>query len=265
MIYNARVSERSGNHPTLEQLKAEHTPKAIRARLASPDRSYLRDFVYGAVDGTVTTFAVVAGVAGAQLSPGIVVVLGLANLIGDGFSMAVSNYLGTVAEEQRRRQLRAEEEAHIAQFPAGEREEIRQIFAAKGFEGDDLERVVEVITADRDRWVDTMLTDELGVPLTGPNPWRAAVSTFAAFVIVGALPLLAYVYQRLGGADAARIDAFLWSSIMTGVAFFTVGALKARFAGERWWVAGVKTLLVGGVAAVLAYGVGAGLKSLVPH
>jgi len=86
-------------HPS-DELRQEHTPQAVQRRLASgPDHSYLRDFVYGAIDGTVTTFAVVAGVAGAQLSPGIVVILGLANLIADGFSMGVSNYLGSKADQ----------------------------------------------------------------------------------------------------------------------------------------------------------------------
>ena len=86
-----------------DRIRAEHTSAAIRERLhLGPDHSYLRDFIYGAVDGIVTTFAVVAGVAGAQLSAGIVIVLGVANLLGDGFSMAVSNYLGTRADEQLR-------------------------------------------------------------------------------------------------------------------------------------------------------------------
>lgn len=250
---------------SLNQLRHQHTPQAIEHRLkAGPRYSYLRDFIYGAIDGAVTTFAVVAGVAGANLSAGIVVILGVANLVADGFSMAVSNYLGTRADEQRRLRLRRQEEAHIEQFPAGEREEIRQIFAAKGFEGDDLERVVDVITSDRDRWVNTMLTDELGEPLSGPNAWRAAASTFVAFVSIGVLPLLAYLYQITGLGGEVMNNAFLYSALMTGVAFFVVGAMKSRFVDERWWVAGSATLLIGGMAAVLAYTVGASLKELVP-
>ena len=245
-----------------DSLRAEHTPQAIERRLAGgPTHSYLSDWVYGAIDGTVTTFAVVAGVMGAGLSSGVILVLGVANLLADGFSMAVSNYLGTSAEDERRQKLRRAELDHIRLHPHGEREEIRQIFAAKGFEGEDLERAVETITADVDRWVDTMLTDEHGVSLVGPNPFRAGWTTFWAFVVVGAVPLLAFVYRLFD--DGLEIDrAFTLSSIMTGAAFFAVGALKSRFVDQAWWRGGLVTLGVGGLAAGIAYGAGMLLRGI---
>jgi len=245
-----------------DSLAAEHTPQAIEQRLADgPPHSYLRDWVYGAIDGTVTTFAVVAGVMGAELSAGVILILGVANLLADGFSMAASNYLGTSAEDEQRQKLRRAEHDHIRLHPHGEREEIRQIFAAKGFEGEDLERAVETITADVDRWVDTMLTDEHGLSLVGPNPFRAAWTTFWAFVVVGAVPLLAFGYRYFDrGLEIDR--AFTLSSIMTGAAFFAVGAMKSRFVDQAWWRGGLVTLGVGGLAAVIAYGAGVLLRGI---
>ena len=162
-----------------ELLAAAHTPEAIRARLqAGPSHSYLRDFVYGATDGLVTTFAVVAGAAGASLSGGIVLILGAANLLADGFSMAVGNFLGARAESQLRDRARRTEERHIALIPDGEREEIRQIFQRKGFEGPDLERVLQVITSDKKLWVDTMVNEEMGHALHPSSPWAAALMIY---------------------------------------------------------------------------------------
>lgn len=248
----------------LAKHRDDHRPEAIRRRLGEgPARRDLRDFIYGGIDGAVTTFAVVAGVAGARLSAAIVVVLGLANLLADGFSMAVSNYLGTRAEMQQREQWRRVEEAHIERYPEGEREEVRQIYAAKGFEGEDLERVVAVITADRDRWVETMLGEEHGFPAGDGSPVRAGTVTFIAFVVVGFLPLVTFIWQYFAPPGLQLERPFAWSAFLTGVAFFVVGAAKSRFVGQRWITAGLETLTMGGAAAVLAYVVGVLLRGLV--
>lgn len=246
---------------TPAELRASHTPEAIRTRLATgPESSYLRDFVYGAIDGAVTTFAVVSGVAGAGLDDVIVIILGVANLVGDGFSMAAGNYLGTRAEEQQRQRTREMEARHIETVPDGEREEIRQIFAAQGFSGESLDRVVEVITADRNRWIDTMLKEEHGLPLRGPAPLRAALVTFCAFLLVGGIPLAPFLPGLLFQLHVAA--PYLVSTLLTGAAFFAVGAAKSRFVDQSWYASGLETLLVGGVAAALAYGCGLVLGNL---
>jgi VIT1/CCC1 family predicted Fe2+/Mn2+ transporter len=244
-----------------ERLRAQHTPEAIRSRLARrPPQSYLRDLVYGAVDGIVTTFAVVAGAAGAGLAARIVIILGAANLIADGFSMAVSNYLGSKADRQIEERARRSEEEHIRLVPEGEREEIRQILAAKGFTGEDLERAVLVVTADRAVWLETMLREELGLSTDTRSPMQAAFATFVAFVIVGFLPLAPFVYLLLGGGDVPGV--FGWSTVATAAAFFVVGAVKARFVEQRWWAEGLRTLALGGAAASLAYVVGTALDRI---
>ncbi|MCS7167126.1 MAG: VIT1/CCC1 transporter family protein [Gemmatales bacterium] len=239
----------------------EHTPAAICARLAGgPSHSYLSDFVYGAIDGTVTTFAIVAGVEGAALAAPVVCILGTVNLLADGFSMAASNFLATRTERLELEKARHTEREHIARFPEGEREEIRQVFAKKGFSGETLERIVEVITADEERWVQTMLTEELGLRLTSPSPWRAALTTFLAFVLVGLVPLLSYFLNALW--PGLITSEFHMSCVLTAMTFFGVGALKSWFIHEPWYRTGMVTLTVGGIAAVVAYLVGYFLRQI---
>ncbi|MDQ5846950.1 MAG: VIT1/CCC1 transporter family protein [Acidobacteriota bacterium] len=236
-------------------MEHEHSVEAIKERLAhGPVHNYLRDWIYGGIDGAVTTFAVVSGVAGAQLSPWIILALGFANLLADGFSMAASNFLGTKAEHDDWHRLEAIENRHIDMAPEGEREEVRQIFQLKGFAGEDLERIVELVTADRKRWVLTMLTEEYGLPLEVRSPWIAAISTFAAFLICGLVPLVPYLLNVS--------NAFEVSIIMTGTVFVAIGSAKSKWSTASWWRSGLTTLIVGAIAAVLAYAAGMFLKNL---
>ncbi|OYP36686.1 VIT1/CCC1 transporter family protein [Rhodopirellula sp. MGV] len=244
------------HRPSRQELQDQHSVAKIRARLATENQAgYLSDLVYGGIDGTVTTFAVVSGVAGAGLSSDIVIILGFANLIGDGFSMAASNFLGTRVDQQLHDNVREIEMHHIDVYPEGEREEVRQIFAAKGFEGEDLDRAVEIITQDRNRWINTMLTDEYGLSLVRRSPIRAAAATMVAFNVIGFVPLLAFVVAAF--APTLVTAPYLISTVLTCVAFFLVGAIKSKFVDERWYLAGAETLAVGGSAAALAYVVGA--------
>jgi vacuolar iron transporter family protein len=236
-------------------MEHEHSPEAIRRRLAAgPKHNYLRDWIYGGIDGSVTTFAIVTGVVGANLSPAVILILGFANLLADGFSMAASNFLATRAEHDDIRHIEAVEQRHIDLAPEGEREEVRQIFANKGFEGDDLQRVVELITADRHRWVRTMLTEEYGLPREARSAWLAGASTFSAFLVCGLVPLIPFVIG---------VSQPLWISILlTGCVFFTIGSVKSRWSSASWWRSGFSSLLVGGAAAALAYAVGIALGDL---
>ena len=237
-------------------MEHEHSTEAIQQRLSDgPRHNYLRDWIYGGVDGSVTTFAVVTGVVGAHLPPAVIVIMGFANLFADGFSMAASNFLGTKSEHDDMRRIELIEHRHIELDPEGEREEVRQIFARKGFAGTDLERVVELITSERQRWVRTMLTEEYGLPLEARSAWLAATSTFSAFIVCGLAPLLPFLV--LAG------DAFRVSILLTGLVFFTIGSIKSRWSSASWWRSGMSTLLVGGFAAGLAYVVGVLLKNIV--
>jgi vacuolar iron transporter family protein len=234
-------------------LEHSHTRQAIHDRLARGPRSnYLRDWIYGGIDGAVTTFAIVAGVVGADLSATVLSILGFANLIADGFAMAASNYSGTKAERDDYQRVLSVERRHIEVVPDGEREEIRQLFAAKGFTGDDLDRVVAVITSDRSLWAKTMVTEEYGLASTLKSPVLAALSTFAAFILCGCVPLVSYLSA---GGLIACVAA-------TGSTFFGVGAIKSFWSPAGWLRSGIETFLVGMAAAGLAFAVGFGLRAL---
>jgi VIT1/CCC1 family predicted Fe2+/Mn2+ transporter len=226
-----------------------HSREEIIARCTGEfQASYLRDWVYGGIDGTVTTFAVVAGVIGADLSVITLFILGFANLVGDGFSMAAANFVGTQSEREEHDYYKAIEEMHTDTVPEGEVEEVRQLFKRKGFVGDDLERIVAHIISDRKLWIDTMLKEEYGLSAGIRNPLKAASFTFIAFTVCGFVPLLPFLFKMS--------QAFLTSCVATGILFFLIGSLKSKWSIKPWWKLGLQTFLIGTIAAGLAYAVG---------
>jgi VIT1/CCC1 family predicted Fe2+/Mn2+ transporter len=175
--------------------RAGHEPDGLRG-LAE---HYLKDLVYGANDGIITTFAVVAGVAGAQLDARVVLILGFANLLADGFSMGASNFLSIRSDEAVR--------------------------------------------------------ESSGLAVLEPFPGRHSLATFAAFVVAGCVPLLSYVVIE-------ATDPFRTAVLLTLATLFVVGAARSLVTGRRWWWSGLEMLLVGSVAAAVAYGVGAFVERL---
>ena len=236
-------------------MEHDHSTEAIRSRLlAGPPITYIRDWVYGGIDGTVTTFAIVASAIGANLSTRIILIMGIANLIADGFSMAASNYSGTKTEKDDHARLHAFEEKQITADPEGEREEVREIFRIKGFTGEDLERAVTIVTSDRKRWIETMLTEEYGMPAVLRSPTIAGASTFAAFLLCGAIPLIPFA----AGLNASPEI----SLVLTALVFFGIGSTKSRWSLSAWWRSGFEIVAIGLGAAGLAFLVGYVLKNL---
>jgi VIT1/CCC1 family predicted Fe2+/Mn2+ transporter len=230
-------------------LEHGHEPEEVEKRIRAPDGpSHLRDVIYGAIDGAVTTFAIVAGVVGADLSTRVIIALGIANVLADGFSMAASNYSGTKAELDDAMRMRYIEARHIRLAPEGERAELKEILAGKGLEGDVLNAAVDAIASNKKNWIDMMLVEEYGLSPIDPHPLRAATATFIAFLVAGMVPLLPYLFS-LG-------DPFRWSIVATALTFFAVGALKSVWSLAAWWRSGIETLIIGGAAASIAYFVG---------
>ncbi len=221
---------------------------------------YIGEVVYGGLDGIITTFAVVSGVAGAELGAGVVLILGLANLFGDGLSMAAGAYLSARSDREYYLRERAREEWEVENFPDGERAELQEVYLKMGFTAQDASDLVRIQTKDRRLWVDMMMVHELGMLREDHRPMRAALTTFTAFAVAGAVPLLVYL---AGLAVEISPDSKFWLSVAsTAVALFTLGAAKTLVTGVRWIRAGVEMLLVGGLAAAVAYGIGAALRGL---
>jgi VIT1/CCC1 family predicted Fe2+/Mn2+ transporter len=186
------------------------------------------------------------------MSSGVALVLGIANVLADGFSMAAGNFLRARSDQQLLEQFRRMEETHIDRIPEGEREEVRQIFQAKGFSGDVLEQIVQVITEDRQQWVNTMLTEEWGLRLNLPSPFWAGAATMSAYVLAGLVPLVPLVFAINQAANAS----FPLSSLLTGATFLAIGIARGRTLGQPPLWSGLETRFIGGSAAAVAYVVG---------
>ena len=193
-------------------------------------KEYISVFVYGGIDGAITTFAVVAGATGAHADIQWVLIFGFANLIADGFSMSVGNYFSTKTENENFEKHKAIEYWEIENLREKEVEEIREIYAAKGFKGELLEKVVEVITSNDDVWVDTMMKEELEMVKDTRAPIKTAAATFISFNIIGIIPLLAYLAALW--IDIPQEKLFWLSSFATAIGLAIIGSLKS-FVTER--------------------------------
>jgi VIT1/CCC1 family predicted Fe2+/Mn2+ transporter len=216
--------------------------------------NWIPDFVYGGIDGAITTFAVVSGVVGAQLSTPVILILGFANLFADGFSMAIGKYSSDKAELEQIQRIKRLEYESIKNKPKEEKEEIREILKEFGFKGRDLSRAEHIITSDPEAWVHMMLHHEFHIMEDNIDPKKGAIATFVAFLLIGFIPLAAYTLQSFVGWEPSK--TFLSSIVATLIGLFIVGTVKTRFSDRHWFLAGIETAAIGGIAALIAYGVG---------
>ncbi len=215
--------------------------------------------MYGGIDGSVTTFAVVAGSVGAGLDSSVILILGFANLLADGFSMSVGAYLSAKSEADNYKKHKNAEYREVAHKPEEERAEVREIYRQKGFEGALLEQVVDTLTADPDRWVDVMMKEELGMMESGRSPFRIGAVTYLAFIAVGFIPLSLYLFDYFVPVSGSL---FGYTCLLTGLAFGTVGWLKTYVTETSTWKGILETLILGAIAAGVAYFVGDFLEQL---
>lgn len=216
-------------------------------------QEYLSEFVYGGIDGAVTTFAVVAGGFGANLDSGIIIILGFANLFADGFSMSVGAYLAAKSNIDNYKKHQDIEYWEVDNLPDVERQEIKEIYEAKGFKGELLEKVVDQICNNKDIWVAEMMKDELNMMEETKSPFKIGLATLISFIVVGFIPLMVYLWDFF---SESQLNIFLWTSILTGIAFMLVGWMKSVVNQTPALKSIAETLLLGLLAALVAYYIG---------
>jgi VIT1/CCC1 family predicted Fe2+/Mn2+ transporter len=210
---------------------------------------WLRPAVFGAMDGLVSNFALIAGVAGGRAEQKVVVLAGLAGLAAGAFSMAAGEYISVASQSELVAAEIAVEREEIIHHPKAEQSELAGVFESRGVEPELAAEVARQLSRDPEEALEIHAREELGVdPGNLPSPVTAAVSSFAAFATGALLPVLPYL---LGAAS-------LWpAAVLAGVGLFTAGAVVSRVTVRSWWFSGLRQLLLGGAAALLTYGVGA--------
>lgn len=154
---------------------------------------YIGNMVYGGLDGILTTFAVVSGVAGAQLSGNIVLILGLANLLADGFAMAIGAFLSSKSEKEYYQRELQREAWEVEHFPEGERIELYEVYRSHSYSENDAYRLVDIQACDSQRWVKAMMINELGMLQDERKPLFSAMAMLVSFILAGFMPLIVYV------------------------------------------------------------------------
>lgn len=227
----------------------------------SSSYNWIADFVYGGIDGAVTTFAVVAGVNGASLSVPIILIMGFANLFGDGFSMSVGKFLSDKSNLEQYEKIRQIEFRHLKERTEHEIGEVREILGQYGFKGGELESAVKVIIANPDGWVDLMMRNEFNMTNENIDPLKGAMVTFVSFIVVGFVPMIGYTFKSF--VNFGDREMFYVTAFITLVGLFLVGTVKSKFSMRNWFLCGIETAFVGGLAATIAYFVGFFIKQLV--
>ncbi len=244
----------------------EQREEALRYHLEhehkqTPFADYFKEVIYGGVDGIVTTFAVVAGFSGAalsnetttQLSFLVVLLFGLANLFADGVSMGLGNFLSIRSEKDLYGSARGKELNEIRVNPEMEYQETVTIMMQKGFSEEEATKLADIYRTNEEYWADFMMNHELEIPdVRDENEYFAGLATFGSFLVFGAIPLLPFMLMQ----DGSAVTAFEYSILGTFIALVSLGLMKWKVVGSGLWKSLFEVVVVGGVAAFVAFFVG---------
>lgn len=231
-----------------------------KADLQSANRGErLSDIILGGQDGLVNTLGVVLGLAAVAGDLKVIVAGGLAGAVAEAISMGAVGYTSKIAERDFYYSQKAREIREMELIPEMEKEEIREIYRKKGFEGDLLEKVVEVITSNHQVWLDTMMTEELNLAeVDASRPLTAAIWVGLSALIGSLVPLLPFLILFFTGniLNGDRIIIVIISLIVSALTLFLLGAFKAKLTVGKWYRSGLQITLIGIVSALFGYVIG---------
>lgn len=220
----------------------------------------VKPIIFGGLDGILTSFAIVAGAAGGNLSPQVVLILGFSNIFADALSMGVGEFLSSKAENEWILSERRREEWELENYPEGEIKEMVEIYEEKGMSKADAQLVVQTMAKYKDFFVDVMMTQELELQVPDKDhvteSMKEGLVMFTAFAFFGALPLLGYVIIPLIFPDLSTDYLFSAACVITGCVLFFMGCIKSFVSAQHWFRAGMETLLLGGACATVAFKIG---------
>lgn len=220
------------------------------------ESSIIRDVVFGFGDGINTSLGIIAGVGGAEVDVGIIILASLVGMFTGAKAMAVQNYLSIKSQRQILESEIKRELYEIENMPEKERKEIEDIYKTKGFQGEELKTIVDKITSNKDVWLKTMLKEELNINLTiVGSPLKGALNMFGAFLIGGILPIIPYFF----------IDGLTALLIAIGISItssFIIGSIKSNMAKKNWIIGGIEMAGLGTGIALIGYGIGSELVVL---
>ena len=232
-------------HPPGPDEFAEHSGDHTHADVSG---GALRAAVFGAMDGLVTTIALVAGVGGGGADRSVILLSGLAGVVAGAFSMALGEFASVDTQNDAVRHEVSVERAEILRHPNAEQAELVARYEALGLTPATAAAMAREIHADPELAVRIHITDELGVdPTDSPSPWVAAISSFVCFAIGGLIPLASYLFGS---------SSLVLSLVIGGVGLVVAGALTSRFTTRPWWWSGLRQLFFGAIAAGATFVVG---------
>lgn len=239
------------------------TPESVEKH-GTLGSSYVKSIVFGGLDGIITTFSIVAAVAGASLSPEIVLMMGFANLLSDGISMGLGDYLSESAEINYIKSERKREIFEIENAPDMELKEMIDIYKSKGVNEDDANTILTTMMKYKEIFLDHMMILELGLqtPDESDNPLKNGLVTFLSFVIFGSVPMWVYLIVWLTGYKNNQ-GTFAIACVFTAFTMFLLGITQAKITRQNILKTGLSLMLNGCIAAAAAYLIGWGLDNAI--